>query len=138
MIIRITVHDSKYINTLKMFSNAMKDCELYYDDTGGNTANKQKSQAIHDGYFFDNLHHLLIENSMSEEQMSDYIRMLKSKFKYYCLEYPFSNVSRNDYAAIERRLDVSLIKSLTPRNENGEVLYIIPSKIGMYNQTVIL
>ena len=120
-----------------MFSNAMKDCELYYDDTGENTANKQKS-AIHDRYFFDNLHHLLIENSMSEEQMSDYIRMLKSKFKYYCLEYPFSNVSRNDYAAIEHRLDVSLIKSLTPRNENGEVLYIIPSKIGMYNQTVIL
>lgn len=138
MIIRITVHDSKYINTLKMFSNAMKDCELYYDDTGGNTANKQKSQAVCNEYIFDNLHHLLIENSMSEEQASDYIKMLKSKFKYYCLEYPFSNVSRNDYAAIERRLDISLIKSLTPRNENGEVLYIIPSKIGMYNQTVIL
>ena len=140
MIIRITVHDSKYINTLKMFSNAMKDCELYYDEDRfvKKDESEEEIRSFRDRYSFENLHHLLIENDISESQKSDYVTMLKSKFKYFCLEYPFSNVSKKDYETIESRLNISIISSLTPRNENNEVLYIVPSRMGMYNQTVIL
>lgn len=135
MIIRITVHDRKYMAALKEFANTLNSCDMFYDDE---FADESEKRMLKDQHHFEMLHRLVVTNKIDVRQTLDYIALLKSKFQYYCINYPLSTISQEESEYLISRLDISVITTIAPKDEDGEVLYIFPSKLGMYNQTIIL
>lgn len=135
MIIRITVHDRRYTDKLKAFANVMNECDTYYNPL---FMENYEHAIANDRYRFDYLYELIVTGNAVQPQVDEFVRIIKSKFVYYCNKYPFVVLQSEEKEFMLNNICIDVIRSLTPKDENSEVVYIFPSTLGLYNQTIIL
>lgn len=135
MIIRITVNDRKYTNQLKSFANVMNECDKYYNNS---ILDNSEQIIADDRYKYDFLYRQIVNGNANEPQIDEFIQIVKSKFVYYCNKYPFVVLMSEEKEYMLNHISIEVIRSLVPKDENDEVVYIFPSVTGLHNQTIIL
>ena len=116
MIIRLTLNDNDFTEQLEMFAN-----KLYFMTTCN--PRDFSSQAYDDVHEFNHLWCELLNGSgkLNDEQHARFYELILKKFEYYVE----SSVKEDSKEYFRKNINIRLQKSLTPRNENGEVVYVI-------------
>ena len=129
MIIRLTVRDNDFTSILESFASS-----LYWQDSyPRDTANIR--ELLNDMDHFRDMWSEVINGSgkLTTEQQDEFLEIVLRKFETY-IRRRFDGdgddeLHRNYLLA---NIEVKLQKSLTPRWENGEVVYVFPNAGGKH------
>lgn len=129
MIIRMTVNDNDFTHVVEGFAAV-----LYFQETYPRT-NEYIRDLFDDMEKFRNMWCEVINGSgkLTGEQEMEFIDIIRRKYDLYIrrrFDGEGEDASHCDY--LLRNINIKLQKSLTPRWENGEVVYVFPNAGGKY------
>ena len=132
MIMRITVHDSKYINQLRSFVSALLYCDMHYE------IQPDECQIVSDRCHYDYLWQRMINGDITDCEINELITVIKSKFLNYCKDYPLATLTDTEQIDMLRGLSISFAQIISYKNENNAVIYVFPKALSDYNQMIVL
>lgn len=121
MIIRVTFHDSDYIQVIKAYFTRFKFCNYnyYYKNCKDLTEYRDKSIESEDL-----LKKVIFEGKkLTDEDKNRFVHIIKESIKEW-LKVNYSD----DYNYLIKNLDISHRSVCTDDNENGEVVYYFTNK----------
>ena len=134
MIMRVTVHNRKYIPKLEGFIRTLSLCNKYYEPG----KNVSENLLLNDRYIYETLKEKMSHGDVNMDQVIEFIDIIVSRFKYYCLDCPFTTFDKDEQTYLLANIDISFQTSLTPKSENGEVIYVFLNAASMNNNIIIL
>lgn len=118
IIIRATYHDNDYTHLIENYFEKFL-FKNYYTKINDLQPEEYRVQRIESEELLTNA----VYKTLTEEEKQKFIKYIKEGLALY-IHYNKADINCSvDY--VEENLDVTIIESLTPDNENGEVVYYI-------------
>ncbi len=134
MILRMTAHDKQLIPLIKEFVGNMTLCDCHYDENEIVTT----ARIALDRYKYDTYRRKIANDTAHAEDIYTFKEIVKAKLKYFCFDYPCSNISDEKAKALLKQFEIEIVRTVKNIDENGEVVYVFPRQNIDYNQIIVL